>query len=196
MHPKVIGLVGPASAGKTTCARYLVQSYDYRRYPFAKTLKEMLRAFGLNEEELAGSLKEVPQSHFCNRSPRYLMQTLGTEWGRNLVGEDVWVKAWLRNTQWRKVVTDDVRFENEAKAIKLRDGILIRVTRPGFDSPAPEHASEANALTMDVDYEIENYGTILDLMRQIDAVMVECGNGKSPFVRAQALPFGNAADIE
>ena len=93
-------------------------------------------------------------------SPRVMLQTLGTEWGRESISNDIWISALLRtaklllhedgNTQlWsydplsgpvavektllRGVVISDIRFENEFKAIKKEGGSVIRVTRPDTD---------------------------------------------------------------
>lgn len=97
-------------------------------------------------------------------SPRIMLQTLGTEWGRDAVGPNLWIDCLLRTTATllgecdepapyaynpldglRKrplkgfklpagVVVSDVRFENEFKQIHNAGGAVIRVIRPDTDA--------------------------------------------------------------
>ena len=140
---RLIGLCGPIGCGKTTSARYLEEAHGYARVPFAAPLKAMLAAAGLTEAHLNGSLKELPCDLLLGRTPRYAMQTLGTEWGRDLIGPGLWLRLWeARVSAHGAVVADDVRFANEAARIRSRRGILVRVCRPGY-GPSGGHASRA-----------------------------------------------------
>ena len=67
-------------------------------------------------------------------TPRMLMQMLGTEFGRNMVHPNLWVNSLMNEYKRQKWLITDVRFPNEAKAIKDRGGILIRLDREGFDN--------------------------------------------------------------
>lgn len=147
---RVIGFCGPIGCGKSTAARILMERYGYRRERFADPLKAMLAALGLSPEELDGPAKEAPAALLGGRTPRHAMQTLGTEWGRQLIDPDLWVRAWeLRvGGYWRRfhapVVSDDVRFGNEVAAIRAMGGLVVRIERPapppGADAP-PSPAS-------------------------------------------------------
>ena len=72
------------------------------------------------------------------RETRALLQREGTELGRDVLGQDVWVRyfdAWLavhRSRGVDAVVTTDVRFRNEAEYVRHHkdDGILIRIDAP------------------------------------------------------------------
>lgn len=76
------------------------------------------------------------------RDSRYLLKTLGTEWGRELVGENVWINSLLRRCDdgVEPIIVDDVRFDNEAAAIKRAGGHLMFIHRPGcqytYDHPS------------------------------------------------------------
>lgn len=91
-------------------------------------------------------------------SPRSLAQTLGTEWGREMIDEEVWLK--IAQQKFAKVNTSatldsgrivglgmiipDVRFENEAQWIKDAGGLLLNVERPGQEIISESsHATEA-----------------------------------------------------
>lgn len=76
-HPRVIALTGVAGSGKSTAAKYLSEK-GYECIKFAGPLKRMLYALGLSEMEVEGALKEAPQDKFYGKSPRHLMQTIGT----------------------------------------------------------------------------------------------------------------------
>jgi hypothetical protein len=67
-------------------------------------------------------------------TPRVIMQLMGTEAGRNVFGNDLWVHAFIRkitNSRDDRWVMADVRFPNEADAILKAGGLVYRVDRPG-----------------------------------------------------------------
>ena len=163
---------GVAGAGKSTAARYLVEHHGFVRRPFAALLKGMLRqllqAQGLPvdavERMVEGDLKEIPTCHLGGRTPRFAMQTLGTEWGRALA-PDLWVNAWMASAAGvERAVVDDVRFENEAAAVRTLGGRVIEVSRPGLFRLAGGHASEVGVIA---DARVCNNGDISDLHRSI-----------------------------
>lgn len=147
----IIGLCGLAGSGKTTIANHLVEHHGFVRLPFAGPLKAMAAAFGLGPREMGGDLKEVPSDLLCGKTPRQFMQLLGTEFGRDLIGQDVWVRAWERALGEvatdgflpLRIVADDLRFENEAAAIRSRGGVVVHLIRHGAGSATGgAHSSE------------------------------------------------------
>lgn len=166
----VIGFCGLAGSGKTTLAEYLVQHHGFIRLPFAGPLKAMAAAFGLTAAEMSGSLKEEPCEALCGRTPRQFMQWLGTEFGRQMLGPDLWVNAWLRQLARNvekaragggalRLVCDDVRFANEAAAIRALGGKVLLLRRPGSGAASGfGHLSEA--LNFAMDGAIENDQTV------------------------------------
>jgi hypothetical protein len=170
MKPRVIALVGLAGCGKSTVAKHLTARHGYRVEKFAGPLKDMLRAFGLTEEHIEGKLKEEPTPLLCGRSPRFAMQTLGAEWGRDLIHPSLWVGAWMHRAGTGYVVTDDCRFSNESAAVRLLGGTVIRIVRPVIGAPQG-HISETEQSEIPADHVIVNDGTYGELLAQIDALL-------------------------
>lgn len=166
-HPIVIGLTGLAGAGKSTVAAHLEARHGFTRIRFADTLKAMLRTLGLTDAQLEGDQKEKPCGLLGGKTPRLAMQTLGTEWGRETMHPDIWLRAWwARSRQHERVVAEDVRFSNEVAAIDLAAGQTWRVTRPGL--VAGQHPSEALQARLQVDLTIANDGDVAQLLRRAD----------------------------
>lgn len=166
---KLIGFVGRRRSGKDTAAKALV-AQGFAPVKFAGALKEMLKAYflyvGVPAHEIdlliEGDYKEMICGRLCGQSPRWAMQTLGTEWGRNLIGDSLWVDACLDRCHLlmgrSPVVVTDVRFENEVAGLQGIGGKIIRITRPGTATDA--HESERLIDTLPADFEIENNSTI------------------------------------
>lgn len=120
----------------------------------------------LTERAIEGDLKETNLGSLMGKSPRFAMQTLGTEWGRKIIGENIWLDACLaRADQFERVVFTDARFTNEIEAIKKNGGDIIRITRPGTETD--EHESERLIEALPVDFDIINDSTIEELHTQV-----------------------------
>ncbi len=160
----LIGIAGKAGSGKDTLADYISTRYGYKKVAFATSIKEALNhLFGWEMEQWnEREWKERLLPGF-NVSPRHLAQTLGTEWGRNLIGPDFWIKILARRLVYPCVISD-VRFPNEAKFIRENEGLLIKIHRTSEDRKTEEvhpHASEQ--LDFEAGVLFENSGTIQDL---------------------------------
>lgn len=168
--PRVLALCGRAGSGKSTAASYLVEQYGFTLVKFAAPLKDMLRAIGLTNEQIEGGLKEIPSPLLLGQTPRYAMQTLGTEWGRNMIGEDFWCSVWRIRAQQvlnagGKVLVDDCRFENELKAVQSLSGSAVYIDRPGLASIG-NHASETSLDTSSL-AKVVNDGTPMLLVARV-----------------------------
>ena len=157
-NPRIC-LVGICSSkpqsGKSTIAKHLA-SYGFNVFSFGEPIKRMtiqfLMSFGIDSREarrLAYEAKEeiIPG---LNVTSRYIQQTLGTEWGRNCIHQNVWlnrlelaIEASTRNGGCAKFVVDDLRFVNEYNLIKQFGGEVWFVERD-HDYPKQEHESEAH----------------------------------------------------
>lgn len=169
----VVGFAGLAGSGKTTAAMHLVSAHGFARVRFAGPLKAMCAALGLTPDEIDGALKEAPCELLGGRTPRYAMQRLGTEFGRDLIDPNLWVRAWRaavdRLPIGQPVVVDDCRFPNEAEAIQAAGGVLVRVVRPGAGAAAAGHSSEGQVLPHAL--AIRNDDGISELLFRVDALV-------------------------
>lgn len=164
---KLIGLCGYKRSGKDTIANCF-RRLGYTQLAFATPIKLMLETLfeyaNVNEKLVAeclnGHRKDFALGTLQACSSRHAMQTLGTEWGRNLIGQDLWVDILFDRAQsYDKVVISDVRFDNEVVALHKHGGKLIRIDR-GLQPDG--HASECIE-HIEPDYVIPNYGS-LDLL--------------------------------
>jgi hypothetical protein len=147
----LIGLAGPARCGKSTAQAILADKFGLARINFADPIKDALTTMlDVDFHALSGQDKEAPLPGF-GKSPRQLMQTLGTEWGRELCGAEFWTQvaerrlALLENAEgdhFQGVVFSDVRFASEAQWIRNAGGTVIHLSRPGV-APVHAHRSEA-----------------------------------------------------
>lgn len=177
----IIGLSGYAQVGKDTVADYLVEKYGFIKVSFADPIREALYKLDpkVRVGEMVGASLSNAVDHMgweevkkLSSDTRELLQRLGTEVGRDMFGKDFWVnQGLLRAKEHANVVFADVRFENEADAIRANDGQVWRITKPGH-SPVNNHPSE---VALDnygyFDWFIPNYTGFNDLYSLIDEIM-------------------------
>lgn len=167
----IIGLNGAADSGKSTIASYLAHAHGFTRIRFAGRLKAMMRALGCTDAEIEGNRKELPCALLGGRTPRHAMQTLGTEWGRNLIAPDLWTSAWRAEVERTAgpIVVDDLRFPNERAVTAALGGKIIQVLRP--NTSKSEHISEQHKIAPD--YIIHNEGSVADLYRTAETILAD-----------------------
>jgi hypothetical protein len=180
---EVIGVSGWARAGKDTIADYLVATSGYKKMSFADSMREALVKLDPNitigglTASLASVVARSGWEELKGMSPdiRPLLQRFGTEVGREMWGENFWVDASIDKIEdGSKVIFADVRFPNEANAIKGLGGEVWRVTRDGF-GPANDHISEHALDDFEFDKYISNAGTLEELYLKVEKV--SGGNG-------------------
>lgn len=172
--PVIIGFAGRAGAGKSTAAAIVRQHINKDRgwfkpgsllpqeIAFADPIRDMIRAltYGVMVAEAKGIQKETLSTPYP-ASPRTMLQTLG-DWGRNL-HPDFWVDETMRQIDedsGRTVfLVSDVRFDNEARAIRQRGGKVVLITRKGQTIASP-HRSEAGVSPGLIDATVSNDGSL------------------------------------
>lgn len=143
----IIGVVGFIGSGKGTAADILVEKHGFVKLSFADAVKDATAAiFGWQRSLLEG---DTPESREFRETkdewwsakfgrdftPRLALQLMGTEAGRDVFHDDVWVLALERKAEmYQNVVIADVRFPNEMEWMRSKGGFAVRVSR----GPDPE----------------------------------------------------------
>ena len=192
-YPNIIGLYAPAlGSGKTVVASHLCSEYGYTVVKFTTVMKNMVRVFlkgmafsnDVVERMINGDLKEkaIPGLENLNGmtglfdiTPRHVMQTIGTEWGRHCIKDDIWVHTALKSAARSTaagglVVFDDLRFPNEYEALDKQGAAFVKVIRPGVKAPT-DHPSEGLLDDHRFDVQITNDETIRVLVQAVDMMM-------------------------
>lgn len=155
MAPPLIALYSPVmQSGKSEITKVLQLARGYKLVKFADPFKAFIKDLlvqGGASPELAermvedGNLKErvIPS---LGVNVRRMLQTAGSEWGRQTIHPDLWVNlARLKIERCLAagvpVVVDDMRFPNEYEMILQLGGHPVKVVRTGT-RPYQGHASE------------------------------------------------------
>lgn len=153
----LVGIVGFIGSGKDTIADMLVKR-GFIKEAFARGVKDAVATiFSWDRAMLEGSTaesrawREQPDIFWSSKlgkdfTPREALQLMGTEAGRNVFYQNLWVDALQRRCNPTKnYAITDCRFANELKMIHdSEDGLIIRVKR-GPDPDWYDHACWANA---------------------------------------------------
>jgi len=189
MSINLIGITGKAGSGKDTAADHIVDKYGYRKHNLADPIKKALNAmFGWDMSYWEDRVwKESPLPKI-GKSPRFLAQALGTEWGREIVNEQIWLhiaedlvdSVACANYYYQGVVMPDFRFYNEAlwlvglqnNSFSVSKSKMIHIERPYTDYvDNTKHSSEAGISNTFIDSFINNNGSIDDLKFDVEMLM-------------------------
>lgn len=181
---KLIGFNGTMGVGKSTaieCLRdELPADAKVKLVKFAQPLYDM-------QETIYRRITSVYTRPENFTKDRKLLQWLGTDWGRDTISKTLWVDLWKAEAQKQGnlhgaiVVCDDVRFDNEAEAIKSLGGVVVKISsshaekRIDTKSGISNHSSEAGIKPNLVDMTVENNGTRLEFMYKMTEVYQELG---------------------
>lgn len=176
----IIGLTGYAGSGKDEAAKALIEQRGFVRIGFADILKEV--AYKLNPIigftpiasyiRLVDAVDTLGWDDAKRESPeiRSLLQRLGTEAGREVFGESFWIDRAMdrinKLPHYQAVVITDVRFPNEAAALRFYGGKIVRIIRNGVGA-VNGHISDQGINDIGVDHVIANDWTIADLHHRI-----------------------------
>ncbi len=170
----IIGIAGKAESGKSTISLALKEELknslneDFEIVSFATPLKLMVKALTDYEGLLNVDKKDVILN--SGRTYRYFLQTLGTEWGINLINENLWTGLLQRKyiDKELNIIIDDVRFQNEAYWIKGHENSVICFLKRNinmiFES---NHISENDLKYFMCDFVIDNNKKIESVVQGI-----------------------------
>jgi len=167
----ILGLHAHKRAGKDSLADMLQERLGYQKIAFATPLYRGLKVmFPFIEPAYYEDRNKVVPA--LGKSVNQLLQSLGTEWGRNMVNEGVWVyvagKTFSNthsSTLGANVVFTDIRYENEAQEVYALGGAVIHIV--GRGSKLNDHSSEIGIPDKYIDYTIRNDGTKEDLWKAL-----------------------------
>jgi len=155
-----------------------VNEFTYANKKYSEKLKYMVCfLIGCDRSDLEDrefKEKELGEE-WDGLTPRKLLQLLGTEAGRHIIHPNIWVNAlfadYEKDSNW---IITDVRFPNEAEAIKDKGGILIRIERPQLIERDFEHLSETALDDYDgFDYVINNdTNSVQDLVDKVKELKI------------------------
>lgn len=110
----IVAICGNGRVGKDTAAEHLVAQYGFTRVGLADPFKRFCaEVFAFSHEQLWGNARDTEDTRYLRGrrmegsdsntavevpvflTPRYALQTLGTEWGRDCY-PDVWIEYGLR----------------------------------------------------------------------------------------------------
>jgi|SRR3954469_1422380 len=175
----LIAFSGYKTSGKDTAAKVLIDEYGFTKIAFADPVREM--ALAIDPYILFGE-KTVRLSEVItlgrgwdwakNELPevRRLMQKIGTEAVRNILGTNVWIDLLMSrypdlfHDETRYVITD-CRFENECEFVQGSNATIIWIDRPGLSSDG--HASESDVPLKYADAILHNDETIEELEEDV-----------------------------
>ena len=104
---------------------------------------------------------------------RELLQRFGTEVGREMFDQNIWVDLAIDLVpDGGRVVFSDVRYPNELKAIRAAGGTVWRVNRPDVSAPN-DHESEHALKDYKFDLQINNVDTVDFLQDLVASIMKE-----------------------
>lgn len=191
---QIVGLSGYARSGKDTAAEGL-SSLGFIRIAFADKLRDFLYEFN-PIVEYSDPFQELSFNRHVEQKRvrqvidefgwdgyketkwaddiRKQLQVLGTECGRKIVSDTIWVDALLDNLPYPdgKYVVTDVRFPNEADGIRARGGKIYRVEREGI-GPANNHFSEVALDGYEFDGFIHNDGPVAEFKHSVRRRILE-----------------------
>ena len=184
-----IALVGPRKSGKSTAAEALINN-GYTHLSLADPVKDaavsMVNRFWF--DEMDGDTRECFSRDDIDTDKavfRPLLEWIGSTFGRDYLGTpDRWIDIFRRRIEGRvgpdsltPIVCDDVRFQNEAEALREMGFLVVFIDRPpilramcmaesGEDAdevmPSELHLSEIQP-----DYTLHNNRTVDDLHRLV-----------------------------
>lgn len=208
--PLVILVGGRLTSGKDAFADHLVAKHKFVKLGMSDTLAEALyRLNPLIPVQHPGPFGEVSvqfvpyQNYFhdfaggyvqakTNPEVRRLLQQLGTEVGRELLGQNIWVEAARKKileltSAGHNVIITGIRFPNELELENQLNEVIdtwgavgdkqhatsVYVDRPSLPAPVAGHSSEGSVQLEDFQYVLGNTGTLEDLYAASDALLGE-----------------------
>lgn len=177
---KIVMLNGLARSGKDTAGSIFMSCGGYQRQSFAAPIREfIMQLCGFQDLQELDANKMTPMDILDGKTPRFAMQTLGTEWGRDKINSRLWTMFVSEKIEKAPLgvntVITDLRFDSEYHdMVHFFPNETIQVyeiIRPeneiGLTGDAASHRSEAG-LHVDIPrIKIYNDGSLEDFRKKI-----------------------------
>lgn len=175
--------------------KVLLKEGDYRLLPFSDETSWEIKKWAGKLKVVANMLTGIPIESFEDQdfkktdmpaewsvhgmpmTVRDFLQKLGTDGLRDGLHSNTWVNALMSDYKYApdgvplaKWIVTDTRFPNEARAIKDKGGIVIRIDRPGY-KPINNHPSEVALDNWNFDYKIGNTNGLEGLILSVSDVL-------------------------
>lgn len=184
---QIVGICGRKGSGKTATAVFLNRRFAFSALNFADDVKDVCAdLFGLDEHHLRGTQKQKETIHpRLGKTPREIMQHVGHSMRQ--IDDEVWINRVLVTAKElvegdESVTIGDVRYANEAEAIRRAKGIVLLIVRPGVvldqfgDHPSETGVDEIERLGL-YTHRIVNDGTLDELyIKVVDALGYAAGS--------------------
>jgi len=175
----IIGISGKIGSGKSHTARYIKNNlleYNFKKKSYGYDVKKLVSILtGINMKTILSRRAKSIYLPEWDMTLGEMFQKVGTDCMRNNLHPETWILSMFsRYTEEQNWVIDDVRFPNEANAIKERGGIIIRLEGDPKgvrknDKRDPNHPSETsldNYTRFDILFNSEE-DSLDDLIEQI-----------------------------
>lgn len=175
---------------ETHCSTYA------REVPAYAMMEALLSYLGMTDEDVLdhiyGPKSFLPLEELCGKTPDYaistlwhewshmlnmfeefttrnVQQTLGTDWGRHLIGESLWIDGFnARIAKNTDTVVTDLRFPNENQFLITKGARQFRIINPRVKrNKASNHDSERHIPSLLVERDIINDGSINELSSKV-----------------------------
>ena len=197
----IIGLSGPAQAGKDSVANRWVERCDFTKVSVADPLREIAtlyldnrraelvmkltlliehygrpatESFVMRAHRIIADMEGFPRDLDDSNptKPRIFLQQLGDRLKK--INRAIFANC-LRDTinvTPGNIVIPDIRYPYEAAIVRRQHGILIRLDRqPHLNGAMAEHHSEHAWKKIDFDYVLDSNGTVDGLLWNADVLM-------------------------
>ena len=165
MKKKIVAFYGPQQSGKSEASKTLIQC-GWTMLSFAEPIYAMVSTLlGTDARKLD---KGTPLEALGGKTLRFALQTLGTEWGRGMIHQNIWLDHMRRRIEAAAtdVVIDDLRFRNEYDLLHGMGAEIVRIVRPGY-AFVDGHASEQDQITFTPTSYVQNDGSASFLRRNV-----------------------------
>lgn len=183
----MIGLLGKKFSGKSTVAD-MMKYWGYKEVSHADSLKNAcIHLFNLTSDQVYKN-KDIIDPRW-EKTPRQLLQIVGTDLLRQKLPyfgiNDIFIRTmhYKMQSEYGLFVVSDCRFQDEVDSIKKSGGKIIKIVRnvpKKYEYSCYEHTvwnddhiSETGIDSIvGVDYVIDNDGTLEQLRKKIDDIIV------------------------